>query len=609
MSSSIVVDFEVLPDDAADRTPQQVCHDLQHQLTDPGSQLRRGEFARFAAGATLSGPGIEGAGGASYIEETAEAAAPAPEAERFDAEPGRTSAYGSTNGRGLATQGLANAELIDRITHLERQLQRTAAGGRQEAAPAPARRSAPGFGEAQASCDKCSHVQQQLEAVQTELRESNEAARMWRQRHEQSELKLKDREQLLVHAKEMWMKENVRASKLADALTTSEDKLADQEKRLAEVVERYNEAQREVRSLKHLVGDGPTEGFGGDTFRGDQKTGYSMGDPPSTGGSRIPATASTMRASFTNKDMFGGTSKTLPLSSPNLVDDGRPMSSMPLDAHTNADRFRRLCLMNDAVLYEDEILQIGIKAEYSGRDGQIAVFFGNKGSAALHAFTAQYFVKEEQALRLSASPMSQQLEGDKQVVQRVTVHMQEAFAEPPWLRIQFLLPDTSPRRIQIKLPVVLTKFCVGREVTAQEFFQIWRQQNFVLNEATSIVHLSTRFSGVLVHIARCIVFGGALRMHHGIDTNPDNFVLVGQLVDASGHSMGDLGSPADAFGGGDRERGLSLVRVEVGAGRFSGKARIVVRSSDHVVARALCESIVAQLCEANAPQSDGMVAR
>jgi len=281
---------------------------------------------------------------------------------------------------------------------------------------------------------------------------------------------------------------------------------------------------------------------------------------------------------------------------------------LPLDAETNADRLRRLCQINDAILYEDDLLQIGIKATYTGMEGQLHVFFGNKSSASLQSFTVQYFVREEHALRLSASPMSQSLEADKQVVQRVTVACLEPFTEPPWMRIQFLLPDTTPRRIQLKFPVVLTKFMVGRDMSAQDFFTRWRQQHFVLNEVSSIVHIAARLRGALVHVARSIIFGGNLRMHHGIDNNPDNFVLVGQLCEQPGGSNEQQSSDRswDVFGlGGDHEHGLSLVRVEVGNGRFTGKARVVVRSSNHTVAQALCNAVATQLAEPNAPTSDG----
>lgn len=651
MAASIVVEFEVLPDEsgAVDRSAQQVCAELKRQLGDPSSQLRNGEFGRFAASASLSAPGLpdatpaggdfgggfgetlrptdegmfgsgsghRGGGGGTARAAAAGATLPFESAHAHRAaersgtalESSRAPVYGGPS----EWAGLSNADLVDRISQLEGQLKRTAAGPpssgglRQELPPSSTIRSQ--RGGAEGLDEKCYHLQQKLEAMEQELREAHEAARMHRQRYEQCEHKLKDREQLLVHAKEMWMKENVRASKLADALTTAEDKIADQEKRLGEAMARYSDAQSEVKALQHVIGADTN----GDHLSWEKKNGRV---PATAGELSMPGTRGFGSSSSFDGGGLGrepyGTARTLsPSSYPGALDDGRPLPITPLDGETNADRFRRLCLVNDAVLYEDALIQIGIKAEYNGREGQLDVYFGNKCGAPLHAFTVQYFVKEESALRLSASPISQQLPADKQVIQRITALLQEPFIEPPILRMQFLLPDTSPRTCQLKLPVVLTKFMVGREMGPQDYFQKWRQQHFVLNEATSIVHLASRYRGSLVHIARSIVFGGGLRMHHGVDSNPDNFVLVGQLCD-SGRAGGDFEAERShgAFGGGpDRENGLSLVRVEVGSGRFVGKARVVVRSSDHVVARALCDGIVAQLAEANAPQSDGKVAR
>merc|ERR1719281_873796 len=91
----------------------------------------------------------------------------------------------------------------------------------------------------------------------------------------------------------------------------------------------------------------------------------------------------------------------------------------PLEAKTNADRFRHLCLTNDAVLYEDDMLQVGLKTEYRGLEGQLAVYFGNKGSAALQAFQVHYSGAsiDEGTLRFSSSSIGQQLEAHDQVVQ------------------------------------------------------------------------------------------------------------------------------------------------------------------------------------------------
>jgi len=422
------------------------------------------------------------------------------------------------------------------------------------------------------------------------------------------------------------MKENVRAAKLADSLTAAEDKLADQEKTLSEVSERYNEAQQEMRQLQHLLGK--TGDFGAGGFADSAGVGYSSPKNQRSSGtagalSNFASTSGRLQSTPDNAygDLLGGDSlRAVPSNARGFgradsadLAGGTALPPPQLECETNADRFRRLCLLNDAVLYEDELLQIGVKMEFIGREGQVAVYFGNKGNAPLQAFTVQYFVREDQALRLTASPLSQQLEADKQVVQRVSAKLVEPFVEPVWLRVHFLLPDTSPRRVQMKFPIVMTKFMVGHELSAQEFFRSWRQQHFVLNEVTSIVHLAVRLRGQLVHIARSMVFGGALRLHHGIDNNPDNFVLVSQLstpAQGQGVQPPSSGRGLDVLSlGEDREAGLSLIRVEVGNGRFTGKARVVVRSSNHTVARALCDAIVGQLSEANAPQSSEVVAR
>ena len=72
------------------------------------------------------------------------------------------------------------------------------------------------------------------------------------------------------------------------------------------------------------------------------------------------------------------------------------------------------------------------------------------------------------------------------------------------------------------------------------------------------------------------------------------------LKDALGG--GDVGLADLSFLRGDYQQadaptGLSLVRVEIGAGRFTGKARIAVRSNDHLVARGLCECILMRIAE------------
>lgn len=605
--ASIVVDFEVLPEDrAGDHSATQVCNELNRQLHDPNSALRSGEFRHFAGSASLSAPGS----GILPSEEPRDypASPPLPE-------DGGRSNFGANFGHGgggyhdgrhhadVPVGAMSHAELLDQISQRERQLAHTAAGGHGDhlhRARHPM--------EAEALEEKCGHLQQRLDEVERQLRESQESARIDRSRAQRFEQNLKDREQLLVHAKEMWMKESARASKLADALTSAEDRLADQERRLQEVSDRYTEAQGEVRQLRHLL-DGPDGGGFGGGFaayssaeirsNGYPKVSSSTGNLGSPQHSQFsPPNSSSVvfqpSSAFDQKwDQQPASLMSGPVQAP--VGRNQPESPIgtghlpqvpvlpPLEAETNADRFRHLCLCNDAVLYEDDMLQVGVKTEYRGLEGQIALYYGNKSSAALQAFNVHFggSSMEEGTLRLASSSLTQQLEAHDQVVQRVSVTCAQPFVDPPQMLLQYLLPDACPRRIQLKFPVVITKFMTGLEMRQEEFFHLWRSQRFVLNEVTSVVNLATRLKAALVHVQRSVAFGGALRLQYGFDPNPDNFVLAGQLADQ----------------GGDRESGVSLIRVEVGKTRFQGKARIVVRASDHAIARAVCEAIVLQLTQ------------
>lgn len=112
-------------------------------------------------------------------------------------------------------------------------------------------------------------------------------------------------------------------------------------------------------------------------------------------------------------------------------------------------------------------------------------------------------------------------------------------------------------------------------------------------------------------------------MIHGVDTNPDNFVLAGELApDEASIAPPSATAAASALAASDGRRAddnfrdllsfsadgpvdlaaalaggglLSLVRVEVGSGRFVGKARVVVRGGSHAISQAVCAALLAQL--------------
>lgn len=75
---------------------------------------------------------------------------------------------------------------------------------------------------------------------------------------------------------------------------------------------------------------------------------------------------------------------------------------VPVAANTIFEKFRTLAICNDAVLYEDSLLQIGVKSSFFGAEGQMDLFVGNKSNGSLANFRLTHSVPEPNALLLSA---------------------------------------------------------------------------------------------------------------------------------------------------------------------------------------------------------------
>eukprot|EP00965_Chrysotila_dentata_P220960 6192106-Pleurochrysis_carterae.AAC.2 len=93
-----------------------------------------------------------------------------------------------------------------------------------------------------------------------------------------------------------------------------------------------------------------------------------------------------------------------------------------------------LCLRNDGVLFEDATLQIGIKMEFNGHQGRMAVYFGNKCPAPLMSFGTQ--LSPCAALAIQASPVAATLNPRSQQQLLLNIECLDAFGEGPQLAVR-----------------------------------------------------------------------------------------------------------------------------------------------------------------------------
>nr|XP_028590592.1 AP-2 complex subunit alpha-2 isoform X4 [Podarcis muralis] len=243
--------------------------------------------------------------------------------------------------------------------------------------------------------------------------------------------------------------------------------------------------------------------------------------------------ASTVSTPSPSADLLGlGTAPTTnsvpaPASSGSLlVDVFSDTSAAPASlAPGSEDNFARFVCKNNGVLFENQLLQIGLKSEFRQNLGRMFIFYGNKTSTQFLNFTPALICSDElqASLNLQTKPVDPTVEGGAQVQQIVNIECISDFMEAPALNIQFRYGGTL-QNISVKLPITLNKFFQPTEMAAQDFFQRWKQLSSPQQEVQNIFKANHPMDTEITK-AKIIGFGTALLEE--VDPNPANFVGAG----------------------------------------------------------------------------------
>jgi len=201
--------------------------------------------------------------------------------------------------------------------------------------------------------------------------------------------------------------------------------------------------------------------------------------------------------------------------------------------------YHKLQRANDGVLFEDMNLQIGLKSEYHGHLGRLALYFGNKTAVPLQNFTTE--IESSEALTIvSPNPVANIVEPKAQVQQLLNIECNEFFRESPALRISYTSQATGPQRLHIKLPIVLTKFMEPiQSMDGNSFFQRWKQIGGAPRES-QVVFKSESQQGINNESVRNILAGYRFGLLNDVDPNPTNFVGAGVVHGGKAGKVGAL---------------------------------------------------------------------
>uniref|UniRef100_A0A8C1ZCE6 AP-2 complex subunit alpha n=1 Tax=Cyprinus carpio TaxID=7962 RepID=A0A8C1ZCE6_CYPCA len=228
---------------------------------------------------------------------------------------------------------------------------------------------------------------------------------------------------------------------------------------------------------------------------------------------------------------------------------------------------------NNGVLFENQLLQIGIKSEYRQNLGRMYLFYGNKTSVQFITFTTTVTCPGELQSHIlhihtwnSLEPL---IEGGAQVQQVINIECLTDFSDAPLLNIKFRYGGAL-QNLTLKLPVTINKFFQPTEMASHDFFQRWKQLSLPQQEAQKIFKANHAMD---TEVLKAKLLGLGMALLENVDPNPENFVCAG-VIQTKAQQVG------------------SLLRLEPNA--QAQMYRLTVRSSKDTVSKRLCELLAEQ---------------
>uniref|UniRef100_A0A8C6PU16 AP-2 complex subunit alpha n=1 Tax=Nothobranchius furzeri TaxID=105023 RepID=A0A8C6PU16_NOTFU len=236
-----------------------------------------------------------------------------------------------------------------------------------------------------------------------------------------------------------------------------------------------------------------------------------------------------------------------------------------------AGGLRPFVCKNNGVLFENQLLQIGIKSEYRQNLGRMYLFYGNKTSVQFASFTTTVSCPGElqPQLNVQSKPVEPLVEGGAQIQQVLNIECITDFSEAPLLNIKFRYGGAL-QNLTLKLPVTINKFFQPTEMASQDFFQRWKQLSQPQQEAQKIFKAS---HGMDTEVIKAKLLGLGMALLDNVDPNPENYVCAG-VIQTKGQQVG------------------CLLRLEPNA--QAQMYRLTLRCSKDLVSRRLCELLAQQ---------------
>ncbi|XP_070490475.1 AP-2 complex subunit alpha isoform X1 [Chironomus tepperi] len=211
-------------------------------------------------------------------------------------------------------------------------------------------------------------------------------------------------------------------------------------------------------------------------------------------------------------------------------------SSTAVNNAKNSDDSRFL-FKNNGVLFENEMIQIGVKSEFRQNLGRLGLFYGNKTQVPLTNFqpVLQWPAEEGKKLNVQIKAVDSTLDAGAQIQQMLTAECIDSYSDSPSLQLSFRYNGT-PQNFTIKLPLTVNKFFEPTEMNAESFFARWKNLGGEKQRAQKVFKAQIPLD---LQGAKNKLSGFGMQILESIDPNPDNLVCAG-IIHTQSHQVGCL---------------------------------------------------------------------
>ncbi|XP_027198525.2 adaptor protein complex 2, subunit alpha [Dermatophagoides pteronyssinus] len=261
-------------------------------------------------------------------------------------------------------------------------------------------------------------------------------------------------------------------------------------------------------------------------------------------------------------DLFGDSTTITAAPAANGINGGNVKDVI----HSNEECIQKLLVKNNGILFENSLIQIGLKSEYKQNLGRISIFYGNKTNDTFQQFLPTITCPGllELNLNIQVKPVENVIEKGAQVSQSLNVECVDHFAILPKLVVQFVI-NNVPHKFDLQIPITINKFFEPTAMNSEQFFQRWKNLNNPGQESQKIFKSNYPIDGES-NKSKLIGFG--FQLLENVDPNPENFVCA-----AIFHSR--------------KVQVGCLLRLE--PNKQAQMYRLTIRSSKDVTSARLCE--------------------